>query len=296
MLNPLWLNTFYTLVKVGHFTQTAEKLFMTQPGVSQHIKKLEAACGYHLLKREGKQVELTEQGRLVYEYAMQQKHNETQLIEALSFDDPHKGLCKVSCSGALALSLYPECINLQKTHPELSTSLEAAPNHKILDDIQKGVIDIGIVTHNPTPSLFSSETLTEEPLCLVLPKQHQRTPITLDLLMQCGLIKHPDAEHYLSLYFDHCHDHALEKGNTNEFPVASYINQISQILLPIAQGIGFTVLPQSAIDAFADRQSLHIHTPPQLVMERLFLVQKRNRTLPKRYQTLIDTIKQTLLS
>ncbi len=51
MINPLWLNTFRTLVKVGHFTQTAEKLYMTQPGVSQHIKKLEQACHCDLLSR-----------------------------------------------------------------------------------------------------------------------------------------------------------------------------------------------------------------------------------------------------
>ena len=37
MLNPVWLETFITLVDTGHFTQTAEKLHMTQPGVSQHI-------------------------------------------------------------------------------------------------------------------------------------------------------------------------------------------------------------------------------------------------------------------
>ncbi|PQJ84145.1 LysR family transcriptional regulator [Aliivibrio sifiae] len=295
MLNPLWLNTFCTLVDVGHFTQTAEQLYMTQPGVSQHIKKLENACGYDLLKREGKSVELTEQGRLVYDFARQQQRNTANLIETLSFDDPHKGLCKLSCSGALALSLYPECIDLQKTYPNLTTSLEAAPNHKILDDIQRGHIDIGIVTHNPTPSLFRSEELTEEPLCLILPKIDQNTPITLEVLMSRGLIKHPDAEHYLSLYFDHCKDEALEKGNANGFPIASYINQLSQILLPIAQGIGFTVLPQSAIDAFPDKDKLYIHTPTELVMERLFLVQKRNRELPKRYQTLIKKIKETLI-
>ncbi|EHH2535403.1 LysR family transcriptional regulator, partial [Vibrio parahaemolyticus] len=51
MLNPIWLNTFKALVDVGHFTKTAELLHMTQPGVSQHINKLEAACGYPLIKR-----------------------------------------------------------------------------------------------------------------------------------------------------------------------------------------------------------------------------------------------------
>ena len=50
MINPLWLNTFKILVDVGHFTQTAEKLYMTQPGVSQHIKKLEQACDCELFR------------------------------------------------------------------------------------------------------------------------------------------------------------------------------------------------------------------------------------------------------
>ena len=50
MLNPVWLKTFVTLIETGHFTKTAEKLFMTQPGVSQHIAKLEQASKY-LLQR-----------------------------------------------------------------------------------------------------------------------------------------------------------------------------------------------------------------------------------------------------
>ncbi|MDD9175173.1 LysR family transcriptional regulator [Aliivibrio sp. S2TY2] len=294
MLNPLWLNTFCTLVDVGHFTHTAEKLFMTQPGVSQHIKKLELACGYDLLKREGKSVELTEQGRLVYDYAKQQQRNADNLNEALSFDDPYKGLCKFACSGALALSLYPECIALQKKHPSLVTHVEVAPNHKILEDIQRGNIDIGIVTHQPAPNLFRSEEITQESLCLVLPKHYKKTSVTWDTLIELGLIKHPDAEHYLSLYFDLCQDAALEKGNANDVPTASYINQLSQILLPIAQGIGFTVLPQSAIDAFPYKHELHIHKPKNPVYESLFLVQKRNRDLPQRYQTLIKNLKETL--
>ena len=54
MINQQWLQTFLTLVEVGHFTQTAEKLYMTQPGVSQQIKKLEEQVGVALLKRTGK--------------------------------------------------------------------------------------------------------------------------------------------------------------------------------------------------------------------------------------------------
>ena len=82
MLNPLWLNTFKTLIDLGHFTRTAEKLHMTQPGVSQQIQKLENACGHSLIKREKKSFELTEQGRQVYEYAL--KHYDQNILSKVN--------------------------------------------------------------------------------------------------------------------------------------------------------------------------------------------------------------------
>ncbi|KZX75938.1 hypothetical protein A3715_13940 [Oleiphilus sp. HI0009] len=81
MLNPTWLKTFITLVDTGHFTQTAEKLFMTQPGVSQHVNKLEEACGHDLIKRNNKSFAITEQGRLVYRFAKQRMSDERSLFE-----------------------------------------------------------------------------------------------------------------------------------------------------------------------------------------------------------------------
>ena len=286
MLNPTWLHTFKTLIEVGHFTHTADKLYMTQPGVSQQIKKLELACGHSLITRENKSFEITEQGRQVYDFALQLASNETELLENLSFDDPYSGLCRLSCSGALALLIYPELLTLQAQHPGLIIHLEAAPNYKILDDIQAGSIDIGVVTHLPSPSLFSSEPLGCEPLCLILPKQYQDQPITADVLKSCGMVKHPDADHYLSLYFDLCGEPELAQLNIETLDTASYVNQLSQILLPISQGIGFTVLPKSALDNFSHNERLVIHKPKQAVTEVLYLVQKRNRQLPARYHTL----------
>ena len=67
MINPIWLDTFITLVETGNFTRTAEQRFMTQPGVSQHIKKLEDVCNCELVIRLGKGIQLTEQGQRVYQ-------------------------------------------------------------------------------------------------------------------------------------------------------------------------------------------------------------------------------------
>lgn len=284
MLNPLWLHTFKTLIDIGHFTQTAEKLYMTQPGVSQHVKKLEQACGHALIKRENKSFELTEQGRLVYDYAVKVAVEEAALLDNLNFDDPFSGECRLSCSGSLALRIYPQLLELQKQHQGLTIHLEVAPNDKILRDIDNGVVDIGVVTHLPSSSLFHSEELGSEPLCLILPKCHEGKSVTADLLLRYGVIQHPDATHYLSLYFEQCGDPELASLNTKALPTVSYINQLHQILLPVSKGIGFTVLPKSALDSFPHRDQLCIHTPNKAVTEKLYLVHKRNRDLPNRYK------------
>ncbi|MGF1754853.1 LysR family transcriptional regulator [Vibrio makurazakiensis] len=294
MLNPQWLVTFKTLVDVGHFTQTAEKLYMTQPGVTQHIKKLEHACGYPLITREGKSFELTERGRQVYAYAIKVAKEEAALLENLKFDNPHSGDCSISCSGAMALFFYPRLLELQRIHPDLCIQIEAAPNHKILNDIQAGDIDIGIVTQQPNTNLFHSEVLGKETLSLILPKCYENKSISIELLNECGLIKHPDVEHCLSMYFEHCGEESLKKADITNLTKSGYVNQLGQILLPVSKGLGFTVLPHSAVESFPDQDSLYITKPKNPVQETLYTVRKKNRDLPKRYQLIEELFSEHL--
>jgi DNA-binding transcriptional LysR family regulator len=293
MLNPVWLETFITLVDTGHFTQTAEKLHMTQPGVSQHINKLEEACGYNLIKREKKSFAITEQGRLVYRHAKALIRDEKILFEQLSFDDPLSGECTLACSGSVALLLYPKLLQLQNQHPNIHINIKAAPNHQILADIKNGHIDQGIVTDIPNEIFFDFEELGQEELCLILPLKAKSNDNWEQLLLDLGLINHPDAEHYLSLYFKQSKEQELTQLDVSKIPVIGSINQISQILEPIAQGIGFTVLPKSAVDSFSNPERLKVLKPKQPVMESLYLACKKNRVLPARYDTFNSIIRQT---
>ena len=290
MINPQWLTTFKILIETGHFTKTADILNMTQPGVSQHIKKLEHVCGYPLITRYNKQFEITEQGRLVYQYSQQQAQQYERLMSRLQTDSPYDGICTLACSGSFALSLYPQLLRLQQQYPKLHFHLEAAPNHKILDDIESNTIDMGIVTQAPVNNLLKATMIGEEPLCLVLPLRYKNDEINLDLLIGCGLIDHPDAQYYLTKYLHHCGDTHLTDIKIEQLPITSYINQLNQILVAVAEGIGFTVLPQSAIDNFVDKNRLYIAPALIPVTETLFIIQKRHRHLPIRYQTVVSLL------
>ncbi|MCG7491011.1 LysR family transcriptional regulator [Vibrio sp. Of14-4] len=196
MLNPVWLNTFKTLIEVGHFTRTAETLHMTQPGVTQHINKLENACGYPLIKRFNKQFELTLYGQKVYHYALDYFANEAKLLQNLGQDEAFKGRCSIGCSGTLAWLLYSPLLDLQARYPGLSIELEATPNERIFEQVKQGTIDIGLVTTKPEPKYFSSQKIGAEHLALVVPTCTKIDSSLNSLLKDLGVIRHPDLAHY----------------------------------------------------------------------------------------------------
>ncbi|USD67950.1 LysR family transcriptional regulator [Vibrio sp. SCSIO 43136] len=287
MLNTTWLTTYIKLVELGHFTRTAEALYMTQPGVSQHIKKLEQACGCDLLIRDGKEFDLTEQGQAVYEYAKQQQAFETELLSGLKEDDPNKGTCKIGCSGAMALKLYPRLTQIQGQFPELNFHMEVAPSRKILSDIKAGLLDVGIVAEQVDSQLFDAQVIGEETLCLVLPKAFRNQDLSPETLTQLGVIDHPDCRHYLAKYLAKSVDEPFAALETQQVPIHGYINQLHQILLPVSQGLGFTVLPQTAVEAFDKIDELYIYPAKSQLTETLSLVHKRRRPLAARFNHLL---------
>ena len=69
-----WLNYhhllyFYTVAREGSVTRAAKQLLLAQPTLSGQIRKLEAQFDEKLFERHGRNLVLTEMGRLVYRYA-----------------------------------------------------------------------------------------------------------------------------------------------------------------------------------------------------------------------------------
>ena len=251
MINPLYIQTFLSLVETRHFTQTADELNMTQPGVSQHIKKLENELTVDLFHRHGKTIELTPQGEIFHTYALQQQEAEAALRENLVVDAPYVGDCKIACSGSMAMRLYPAFLELQKQYTDLSISLEAAPDERIVELIKRNEVGLGLITHNIDEPELSVAEIGFEELCLVLPVGEKAS---WQNLMSLGFINHPNGAHYAHQVFEL--NYPDDFLGFEHFLRKSYVNQLNQILLPVAQGLGFTVLPQATIEKFLIRQRL----------------------------------------
>ena len=101
MINPSFLNTFIYLAEYQSFIETAKKLNMTQPGVSQHLAKLEEYFDVSLVTRKGKSFELTQPGEKLRTYAKNLLQSHNKFCEQISLDNPKEGYCKFATGNSI---------------------------------------------------------------------------------------------------------------------------------------------------------------------------------------------------
>ncbi|SOH93969.1 DNA-binding transcriptional regulator, LysR family [Monaibacterium marinum] len=279
MLNAIWLETFVTLCEVGHFTRAAATLNMTQPGVSQHVKKLEQQVGQALLSRDGKSFTPTPAGQAVLSIGHRRRAEEQQLRNTLLDDDPDTGQVVVACSGSLALLLYPLLLDMMAAAPALCIRLEAMPQTRIIEGVTSGSVDLGIADHMPAHARLQGDRIGYEDLCLILPMGVAH-PDSLAELQALGFIAHPDGYAYADALL--ATNFPTEYSGADRLWQRSFVNQIGQIPEPVARGLGYTILPRSGVDAHPARDKLQVATLTNLVRHELWLIQRKARILPAR--------------
>jgi DNA-binding transcriptional LysR family regulator len=285
MINPVWLKTFCTLAEIGHFTQTAEKLFMTQSGVSQHIKKLEKQLGIALLIRDGKSFSLTDGGQQLHIKGQALLNANEELEKSIKQDSEHVGCVKMSSPGSVGLKLYPHLLGIQQAHPALVIDYSFAPNKNIEQDLNNRKIDLGLITQLSQVSSLTSLKIADEPLVLVTP--HNVKSIDWQRLIELGFISHPDAAHHGQLLLS---ENFAEFQHIEQLPHKGFSNQISLILAPVSKGLGFTVLPLYAAKAFEPQNQIKIHKLATSVCESLFLCFNRRAPLTNRSKFIKSSI------
>ncbi|OIR02930.1 HTH-type transcriptional activator CmpR [mine drainage metagenome] len=141
------LQVFYTVCETLSFNKAAEKLFISQPAVTKHIKELELHFKTTLFNRTNKKVSLTEEGKLVKLYA----ENVFKQYSQLEFDlnlikNKTKGKLRLGASTTISQYILPEI--LAKFHarfPELKISLTNGNSSEIEMLFSQNKIDLGIV-------------------------------------------------------------------------------------------------------------------------------------------------------
>ena len=168
------LKTFVTLVEVKNFTKTAEKLRMSQPSVSLHIKNLEKEFQTTLFLRSPKLLKVTPTGEMLFDRAKQiiTIYEQTKQ-DILEHHNSIKGELKIGASFTIGEYILPSLlINLQQDYPELELQVFIGNTEEIVQFVRMYQVDIGLIEGQTNEKELSVHPFMQDELFIVSSKKH----------------------------------------------------------------------------------------------------------------------------
>lgn len=179
-LNSRGLTCFLAVAEHESYTRAAAALSLSQPGVHQHVRNLEAELKTKLVEQHGKRVVLTEHGRVVYQYARRANDEQKDLIRYLGDDRTMgQGQVRIAAGTTAAEFIIPTiAVAFQACHPGIHIRVRATGTN---DEVDIGVsdrsYDLGIHSDlTPYPGLDKVEFLSDT-LVGIAPTGHPLTSL-----------------------------------------------------------------------------------------------------------------------
>ena len=143
-VNFEYYKVFYYVAKYKKISLAAEKLFVSQPAVTQTIQKLEEQLGGNLLVRTKSGIELTEIGKMLYDFASQS----IEILENIEYrfsryENLEEGTIKIRTGSNVAkLILYDALEMFTKDYPNIKVEIATGAPNQSIEMLHTGEIDM----------------------------------------------------------------------------------------------------------------------------------------------------------
>lgn len=246
------LRYFARAADLGGFTRAAAACHVSQPSLSQQILKLEQELGRPLFDRVGRQVRLTEAGRLLKPYA-DQILAQVDEAKARLADDAECGRLVISALPTIAPYLLPPLLQaFSAEHPRVQVEVNEDVTADALRKCVEGTADLAILALPASGERLHIEPLFTEELLLVMPAGHRlesRARVTLKDVAEESFVLLNDAHCLTRDALSFCHRRGFEPI------VTSRMSQLLTVQELVALGRGVSLVPAMArrLDASPSR-------------------------------------------
>jgi DNA-binding transcriptional LysR family regulator len=168
------LRYFVTVAEELHFGRAAERLHLSQPPLSQQIRRLEELLGYPLFVRTSRAVRLTSAGAVFLERARRTLRKMEEDVEAMrTIGRGEAGSLAVGFIGSGMLTGLPAMLGYYRSHfPKVSLQLRELYTSGVIQALLEGSLDVGILRDGGPVDGLNVQTLFSEPFRAILPARH----------------------------------------------------------------------------------------------------------------------------
>ena len=289
-----------TLASVGTFAGAADQLNISQPSLSQYIKKIEHELGVELFDRTGGMVCLTDAGKIYIDAGRKVLAIEHRMHGQLADLAEHKcGTLVIGTSPYRSASMMPIVAKqFQELYPGMHMIIEEMTTQELTEATEHGQFDLCLTMLPINDRLFQYEKIAEEELILVVPKGYLA-------FETCSVPnrKYPaieaealDKQAFVMIQSGQFMQRALENlaidyGIT--LKTAAVVKSLEAQISMVRAGVGMALLP-SGIERFCSSDEVRFYSLKQSLPKREVVVMwQKNRQLNVAEKALLRIMKET---
>lgn len=243
---------FNTVVETGSLTKAAEKLHLTQSGVSYTISALETELGFTLLKRNRSGISLTNNGERILKHIKKILQEEELLRqEAAAIRGLDTGIVRLGTLSSVSMQWLPGILTkFHEKYPLIEVKTYLGCYDEMNELISNGTVDFGFVSL-PTSKPFEVIPLRRDKLVVILPPNHplrEQKVISLDQIKDEPFIMPQWGSDDNIRRF-------LDKNNVT-LSIKYELMEEQVILAMVQKGLGISILPELILVKIPD--TIHI--------------------------------------
>ena len=168
------LRYFVAVAEELHFGRAAERLHLSQPPLSQQIRRLEEMLGYALFVRTSRSVALTSAGAAYLERARRTLHTvQRDIEETRRVGAGEVGSLHIGFVGSAMLTTLPRIFRAYRARfPGVQLHLHESFTAQVVEGLQNGWLDVGVLRDGDGRETMATTALFTEPYVAVLPVTH----------------------------------------------------------------------------------------------------------------------------
>ncbi|HEX5193008.1 MAG TPA: LysR family transcriptional regulator [Solirubrobacteraceae bacterium] len=156
-----------------HFGRAAERVHLTQSGLSQAVQRLERELGFEVFHRSSRSVELTEAGRAFLQDATTLLTSADQMVQrARAISEGRIGELHVGYSPSIRVTAARVLADFARRRPGLDVTHRQEYTYPLITAVRSGSVDAAISISQELPDDLVAEPFADIPLVCLVPETH----------------------------------------------------------------------------------------------------------------------------
>lgn len=263
-LNFHHLRYFWAVAHDGNLTRTAQRLNLSQSALSVQIKRLEERLDQALFERRGRQLHLTEAGRIALDHADAIFATGRELLDTLQGTGQTRQAVRVGALATLSRNFQIGFLRPLLTRPDVEVIVRSGTMADLMLGLETLNLDIALTNQPPARDAARSHVahrLAEQRVSLVGIPDRIKSGGTLEKLLADQPVILPTAQSSIRIGFD-----ALMDQLDLRPQIAAEVDDMAMMRLFVREGVGLGVLPPIVVtDELATGMLVEAHPLPGIV-------------------------------